>query len=205
MMKTCLVTGGSGFIGYNLVQRLLQDNWNVLITGKMGEQAWRLPSGDKSPIHIGYDFSNLRYFDTSKIAVLFHQAAITDTTVTDKEEMYKVNLWNSMKLFEDARKHGIKQIVYASSCATYGDVEPPFKEDGPCHPLNVYGESKYLLDQEAMQWGKDNHVNIVGLRYSNVYGRGESHKGKMTCILTQVGTQMLTGRPKLFKWGEQKS
>jgi ADP-L-glycero-D-manno-heptose 6-epimerase len=196
-----LVTGGSGFVGFNLVKRLLQDGWGVLMTGRMGEQAWRVSS---DAVHVGYELDKLRWFNMGRIDVLFHQAAITDTTVTDKDKMYKANLWDSMKLFEDAYKHGVRQIVYASSCATYGNVPAPFREDGPCNPLNVYGESKYLLDQEAMQWGKANGVNIVGLRYSNVYGPHECHKGKTACMVTQIGTQMLLGNPRLFKYGEHR-
>jgi len=194
-----IVTGGSGFIGYNLVKRLLEFGWDVVITGKSGEQ-------HPNCYCVGYDFHKIPWTRIGgSVDVLFHQAAISDTTFYDEQKMYEVNVWNSIKLFEDAFNNGCRQIVYASSCATYGDVEPPFREDGPKNPLNVYGKSKLLLDQEAMQWGKANGVNIVGLRYSNVYGPHEDHKGRIACMVTQIGNAMKKGdRPRLFKDGNQK-
>jgi ADP-L-glycero-D-manno-heptose 6-epimerase len=201
MVGTALVTGGSGFIGFNLVNRLLEDGWKVYFTGRTNEQ-WRRPPDPAECV--GTSFSEITFRDLAPVDVVFHQAAITDTTEYDEEKMYRVNLRDSMKLFQDAFGHGCAKFVYASSCAVYGDTEPPFKEDGFCNPLNVYGRSKLLLDEHAMIWGNHNKVDVVGLRYSNVYGPFESHKGKCACMVTRIGNQMITGNPKLFKWGEQR-
>lgn len=191
-----LVTGASGFVGFNLALFLKSTGWDVLYTGRAGEQDVSCLGGEN---YLGYQFHTINWNAIGKVDVLFHQAAITDTTVYDKKLMMDVNLYQSLHLFDQAVSHGCKQIVYASSCAVYGDVKPPFKEDGPKNPLNVYGESKLRLDEYICGFG----CNVVGLRYSNVYGRHEGHKGKTTCMVTQIGRQMLDGPPKLFQHGEQ--
>jgi ADP-L-glycero-D-manno-heptose 6-epimerase len=192
-----LVTGSSGFVGYNLTKRLVQDGWKVFFTGRDNEQD--IAVFDQS-CYLGYQFNNINWKEIGKIDVLFHQAAITDTTISDEKLMMDVNTHYSLQLFEQAIKHGCQQIVYASSCATYGNVASPFKENGPTNPLNIYGKSKLELDKYINTW----KVNVVGLRYSNVYGPYEDHKGKSSCMISQIGTQMLDGPPRLFEYGCQK-
>lgn len=193
-----LVTGGTGFVGSNIIRHLLGFHVEVLCTGREGEQ-------NSECRCVGYDFSELDWDSIGHVDVVFHQAAIADTTVYDEQLMLETNVLKSMKLFQQAFDRGCRRFVYASSCAVYGDVPAPFVEDGPKNPLNIYGVSKLRLDEEAIAWGKANDVTMVGLRYSNVYGPGETHKGKTMCMVSQIGNQMVAGkRPKLFKFGEQK-
>jgi ADP-L-glycero-D-manno-heptose 6-epimerase len=201
-MKRAIVTGGTGYTGSVLAKKLLEMGWEVLITGKSREQ----PSDCKI---LGYDFHNLDWKSIGPIDVLFHQAAISDTTISDYKIYIKVNFDYPQLLFKQAINNGVKHIVYASSCAVYGDVPIPFREDGPTNPLNWYGKSKLMFDE----WVKNlnaNGTSIVGLRYSNIYGFGpkhinfENHKGKSASQVYQIGKQMKEGkRPKLFKWGDQ--
>jgi len=148
--------------------------------------------------------SKIKWKKIKSIDALFHQAAITNTLIHDHEKMCKFNLEYSKKLFENAVKKGCKKIVYASSTAVYGDVQPPYQEAGPFNPLNAYGRSKLMLDWFAMDLAKKHDVTIVGLRYCNVYGPGESHKGKMASMVYQLAQQKKQGLYKLFKWGDQK-
>ncbi len=191
-----LVTGGTGFVGSNLVHRLHQDGWEVLYTGPETEN--RVPG-----TRVGNSIRLLPWDGIGRIDVLFHQAAITDTLVTDPVEMFKVNTVAPLGLFADAIRHGCRRIVYASSCATYGDSPPPFREDGPTAPLNVYGQSKLLLDVLAATLA--DKATITGLRYSNVYGPGEAHKGRMASMVWQLAGQLRRGEnPRLFEHGQQK-
>lgn len=197
----CLVTGGTGFIGSNLALYLIQEGWDVAITGHDAEQQLPGFSGKYlQPSLIGIDWNEIGSLD-----VLFHQAAINDTRLMDRKEMLRANLESSKKLFSVAVEKGCKRIVYASSTAIYGRLPAPYKEEGPFDLNTPYAESKKMLDDFAMSFA-DQHpdVTIVGLRYCNVYGPRENHKGKRATMIYHLAQQMLNGNPKLFKYGEQK-
>lgn len=196
-----LVTGGTGFVGSNIVKELHKRGHEVLITGSDAEQkVLPLVSKYLQPSFLGLDWEEI-----GKIDALFHEAAINDTMLTDNREMMRANLESSQRLFEYAARAGCKNIVYASSTAAYGNAPVPFREDGPMEPLNVYGESKKKLDEFAMSFAEKNpRIKIVGLRYCNVYGPGESHKGKRASMIYQLAKQMVKGNPRLFEDGEQK-
>jgi ADP-L-glycero-D-manno-heptose 6-epimerase len=188
-----LVTGGTGFIGSNILNALKGD---LLFTGCSKENKIFIYK------YVGYDFSTIDWSLIGKVDVLFHQAAITDTTNYDTKRMMDVNVNKPLRLFEEAIEFGCRQIVYASSCAVYGDSPPPFRENGACNPLNIYGESKLIFDEKVKQFYP--HANIVGLRYSNVYGRGEYHKKHMASMVWQIYNQIKYKKsPKLFEFGEQ--
>ena len=177
-----LLTGGEGFIGSHIKLELENAGHEVL-----------------APLD---DIRTLRI--SSPIDAICHQAAITDTTNLDRDTMFVVNVESPLRLFKEAIHVGCKRIVYASSTSVYGNLTPPHREDGPVQPLNPYAESKALLDKEAKNLGKEfSDVRIVGLRYCNVYGPGESKKGAMASMVYRLARQMKKGDPELFKWGAQ--
>jgi ADP-L-glycero-D-manno-heptose 6-epimerase len=95
--------------------------------------------------------------------------------------------------------------VWASSAAVYGNTPPPMVESGQPHPLNVYGYSKMVMEHVARRWHKETGLPCVGLRYFNVYGPGEGHKGKFASMIHQLAKQMKAGhRPRIFRDGSQK-
>lgn len=196
-----LVTGGTGFIGSNLVFHLLDQGHEVIATGSAGEQDL-----SKFPVRmLPEDFSAIDWRTLGPVDVVFHQAAINDTTILDRDLMFQVNVENSRQLFLQAVARGCRRIVYASSCSVYGDLPAPYRENGPLHPLNPYAESKVALDEQAMEIAATHSgITVVGLRYSNVYGPRENHKGKRATMITQLAQQMLRGNPRIFQWGEQK-
>ncbi len=194
-----LVTGGTGFVGSNLALHLLAEGHTVLVTGRKGEQALPGEITVLDPQKIDWDA-------VGKLDAVFHEAAITDTTVLDRKRMFDANVEFAKHVFTHTVTQGCKRIVFASSTAAYGDAPAPYEEGvTPLHPLNPYGESKKALEEFAAQFGKEHpDVTIVGLRYCNVYGPRESHKGKMASMIYQLAQQMLKGDPRLFKHGEQK-
>lgn len=135
---------------------------------------------------------------------VFHQAAITDTTVTDKNLIFSVNVDAFKRLLIHAKLIGCRKIVYASSAATYGKGKVPMKETDRPAPANIYGESKVRMEQAAGAFVKENPgFSVVGLRYFNVYGPGEAHKKKAASMIFQLYLQMAARKnPRVFKWGE---
>lgn len=195
-----LVTGGTGFIGSNLAKELLLQRHEVFVTGLDEEREPSYPPAK----NLGYDFASLDWERIGKVDALFHEAAINETTLLDRDQMLKVNLYDSQKLFRDAAHAGCTRIVYASSTAVYGNGPVPYREGQELQPLNPYAESKAALDRWAMEFAKEQEVKIVGLRYCNVYGPGERRKGERATMIYQLARQMKAGRPRIFKWGEQK-
>jgi len=205
--KKILITGGAGFIGSNLALTLQQkypDNEYIVIDNfRSGNYNNLLSfSGDV----IAEDVSQIdfkKYF--SKVDIIFHQAAITDTTITDQKEM----LYQNVEGFKNVLQFAIKskaRLIYASSAAIYGQTPPPMKVGQNERPSNNYGFSKLVIDnitRRHFRIYKDNV--IVGLRYFNVYGPREQYKKKMASMVWQLYQQMKAGkRPRIFKFGEQK-
>ena len=196
-----LVTGGTGFIGSNIVAALIKLGHDVIITGHDSEQ--KIPGFKGTmlqPSFVGLDWNALGHLDA-----VVHEAAINDTQSRNVSEMIRANVDSSLALFEYAAKQGCKNIVYASSTAVYGKGPAPYMENQELHPLNAYAESKKQLEEEASLFAKANpEITCLGLRYCNVYGPGESHKGNRASMIYQLARQMRTGNPRLFKYGEQR-
>jgi len=191
-----LVTGGLGFIGSHIAQYFVAQGHDVVVTGKTGTNTL-----EKS-IHV-QSIQELATFGT--FDAVFHQAALTDTTVLDKERMFHENVVRSRKLFDILLEKGCKHIVYASSATVYGNGSVPYKEHQQLQPLNPYAESKLALEKLAQTYRQlYPDVTFVGLRYSNVYGPGEAHKGTSASIIYQFAQCMLKGNPTLFNQGQQQ-
>src|SRR5688500_1681233 len=135
---------------------------------------------------------------------IFHQASITDTTVADQAQMMRNNVEQFRRLLDEAARTKAR-VIWASSCSIYGRGPVPMREDQPPDPLNVYAFSKLAMERLAARYAPRLAHPIVGLRYSNVYGPGEDHKGKFASMIHQLAKQMRSGkRPRIFTAGEQK-
>lgn len=200
-MLKILVTGGGGFVGRNLTKKLVEQGHQVTITATGTEPV--IPGVSKI-VYMGLD--GIAWDQTWNKDVLFHQMANNDTLCKDKDEMFRANVYGPMNLFYQCLNGGCKKFIYASSTAVYGGSPAPYIEDfTPINPLNFYGESKARFDEFAMEFAKENNVEVVGLRYCNVYGPGEEHKGKRMSMVGQLLRAMLeNGKPKLFNNGEQR-
>ena len=202
--KKILITGGAGFIGSNLTKTLQEkypDNKYYIIDNFSSGNSDNLV-GFKGEIISG----NIAEIDLNKhfykLDVIFHQAAITDTTVFDEKKMMLNNVDGFKNVLDFSIKCGAK-LIYASSAAVYGHSSPPMLVGKNEVPANVYGLSKLTADNIARE--NFNNLHIVGLRYFNVYGPGEKYKGKMASMIWQLYLQMKEGkRPRIFKYGEQK-
>lgn len=199
MSKTALVTGATGFVGHHICNRLYNNKWNVIAVGSKSENN---PLCHK---FLQINLDGISWDLIPKIDVCFHQAANNDTTDMDMENMLRSNLTAPSNVFYRlVREKGCKQFVYASSCSVYGNEPVPYNEKTTrLDPLNPYAHSKMLFEQFAESFALEYGVNLVGLRYSNVYGPGEKHKGKRSSMISQLLQKMHQGeRPKIFKFGE---
>lgn len=196
-----LVTGGSGFIGQHLTKRLIKDGHEVLITSTGAEPK---VEGVHKVLYMG--LTGIDWKEINKLDVVFHQMANNDTRCSDEREMFLANVYGPSQLFDKAAAGGCKRFVYASSTAVYGESPAPYVEDKTeVRPLNVYGHSKAKFDTFAMKFARDYDVTVTGLRYCNVYGPGEEHKGKRMSMIGQIINSMLNNETvKLFTDGEQK-
>ncbi|MEO5330860.1 MAG: ADP-glyceromanno-heptose 6-epimerase [Magnetococcus sp. YQC-5] len=200
-----IVTGGAGFIGANLVAGLNQrGDTNILVVDDLKQGDKFLNLRDLS-IADYMDQAEFREhllagrFRNRRISALFHQGACSDTMEADGRYMMDNNFTYSKELFHFSMENEIP-FIYASSAATYGGsntfVEHPDNE----HPLNVYGYSKLLFDQYVQRHMTRTKNAVAGLRYFNVYGPHEEHKGRMASMVWQLDQQIReTGVARLFE------
>jgi len=207
-----IVTGGAGFVGSNLTLALQERFPDARITviddfrsgnfknlaGYRGDFVaqnlatldWHEQFGD--PAAAGFD-------------TIFHLASITDTTNHDQFEQVHDNVESFRRILDFARPTKTR-IVYASSAATYGPATEASVESNGAAPANVYAFSKVIMDNIARRAAAESRDwIIVGLRYFNVYGPREAHKGVPASMVYHLSRQMKAGqRPRIFKHGEQK-
>ena len=166
----CLVTGHNGFIGKILLEHLTEDEVITLEKDFLNQSDW--------------ETKLIEYVES--VDVIFHIGAISDTTLQDYNEMLKYNYYFSTKLFDYAQLKG-KKVIYSSSAAIYGTSGLP---------TNIYGWSKLMAEDYGMQACD----KFVSLRYFNVYGPGEEHKGKMASVVYQAyqegSFKLFPGKPK---------
>jgi ADP-L-glycero-D-manno-heptose 6-epimerase len=207
--SSILVTGGAGFIGSNLVLTLQERMPKARLT-----LIDDFRSGDFNNL-AGYrgDFvaQNLatldwrQQFGDEKFDAIFHLASITDTTLHDQFVQVHDNVESFRRLLNFAKLNRTR-VVYASSAATYGAASTASAEANGAAPANVYAFSKAIMDNLANRAAREfRDWIIVGLRYFNVYGPREGHKGVPASMVYHLSRQMKSGqRPRIFKHGEQQ-
>ncbi len=190
-----IVTGGAGFIGSNLVLGLNElgyDDILVVDDLKNGHKYKNLVDCRIADYLDKTDFLKElqnNSFNPKKIEAILHQGACSSTIEWDGRYMMENNYQYSKTLFHYSQQHKIP-FIYASSAAVYG-AKTHFKEIFSAEqPLNVYGYSKFQFDQYIRQYKGKLASQVVGLRYFNVYGPRESHKGSMASVPFHLNTQI---------------
>ena len=199
-----LVTGAGGLIGANVALTFQGRGHEVHALDHFDIGRRENLADFRGTIHQG-DIRNFNYDSLGRFDGIFHQAAITDTTVMDEKLMMSVNVDAFVKILDYARRTGCPKVVYASSAATYGKGAPPNREDQVPQPANIYAVSQVEMEKAARAF-TDAHpgVKTVGLRYFNVYGPLEFHKKSAASMVYQLYRQIAAGKaPRIFKWGDQ--
>jgi ADP-L-glycero-D-manno-heptose 6-epimerase len=200
-----LVTGGAGFIGSNLAHQLASDGHKVVVVDDFSSAHWSNLigfRGDVVTVDVAEGVLPLERLEPCE--AIFHQASITDTTVIDQRKMMSTNVEGFRNVLKVAEKWK-SRVIWAGSASVYGAGEAPNRESATPGPLNVYGYSKLAMEHLAEQFKEKLIRPAVGLRYFNVYGPGEDHKGRFASMIHQLAKQMRAGkRPRVFTAGEQR-
>lgn len=208
-MRKVLVTGGSGFIGSNLALEIQKRYPKASITVVDDFRCSSFKNllgfnGDVVAANVA-EPAFLKAMESRKFDTIFHLASITDTTVLDE----KLMMFDNVEGFRNILTLALRDksaVIYASSAAVYGNgpAQPrAFKESDAGQPNNIYGYSKWVMEKLAEQHKRK--LKIVGLRFFNVFGPGETFKGKAASMIYQLYLQMKAGkRPRIFKHGEQR-
>ena len=197
-----ILTGGAGFIGSNLLGALnAKGVTDVLVVDRVGNSSRNLKDLRFSNLMRPEEFRRAieRRILPNRIEAIFHQGACADTTCTDGRYMIENNFTFSKSILQFALANKIP-LVYASSAAVYGSSSAfaPSRENE--RPLNLYGLSKLAFDDHVRSVVARSQSTVAGLRYFNVYGPRESHKGKMASMVYQLYRQLKSsGRARLFK------
>jgi ADP-L-glycero-D-manno-heptose 6-epimerase len=202
-----LVTGGAGFIGSYLQGELARRGVETVIADRLGSQGkWRnIARHPPSRIVHPDDLDDWLEAHPPLEAVV-HMAAVSQTLATDGDHVWRTNVEMSRRLWEWCAHRDVR-FIYASSAATYGDGEAGFDDDPAAlnrlEPLNLYGWSKHVFDLQVVDMlrrGAPRPPQWAGLKFFNVYGPNEYHKGGMISVVKVKYDEIAEGRaPTLFR------
>ena len=205
-----LITGGAGFIGSNVVASLNEAGASDIVVNDMlghDDAKWRnLAKHRVTDLVPPAELMN--WLDGRKLDAVIHMGAISDTTATDGDLVMENNFRLSLRLLDWCTANRTP-FIYASSAATYGDGSQGFDDDWSpealrkLQPMNLYGWSKHLFDAALVdRYVKNDNLppHWAGLKFFNVYGPNEYHKGHMMSVLAKVFDEAKAGKPvRLFK------
>ncbi len=206
-----VVTGGTGFIGSNLVAGLEeQGQTDLVVCDRLVDRDKLKNLGERelAALVVPEELSEFLDRNAAAIRVVFHMGAITSTTETDVDRLVATNVHLPAELWRWCAHNGVP-FIYASSAATYGDGSMGFDDDGSVEalgrlgPMNPYGWSKHLFDRMVAGWveeGAPTPPQWAGLKFFNVYGPNEYHKGDMRSLVAKVFHRAAAGKPvSLFR------
>jgi ADP-L-glycero-D-manno-heptose 6-epimerase len=200
-----LITGGTGFIGSNLVARFAEGGERVSIVDTLGSgEKWRnIAKHEMDELVAPAALDGFLERRGDDVEIVYHMGAISATTETDADLMVETNVRLSQRIWRWCRDRDVP-LVYASSAATYGDGSAGFGDDDSpealarLRPLNAYGWSKHAFDRWVAREVADDRgapPSWYGLKLFNVYGPNEQHKGDMRSIVTKAYGGASRGKP----------
>ena len=200
------MTGGAGFIGSNIVERLVEKDVEVVVL----DDLYLGTEDNLSEVRDEIEFVEGSVLDEEKVKeavqgvdVVFHQAARSSSPMHEEEaaEGARVNIEGFVNVAEASISEEVEKIVYASTSSMYGSVEPPHKEDMDVEPVNLYTASKMSREMYAKCYSYTEKIETTGLRYFSVFGPHEKGKGKYANVVTQFMWKMMDDDQPVI-WGD---
>ncbi|MEM3672600.1 MAG: SDR family oxidoreductase [Candidatus Bathyarchaeia archaeon] len=198
-----LVTGGAGFIGSYLVERLLKEDYNVVVLDDLSSgKTENLDLKNRRLLFLKGDIRDKKLVKKALkgVKVVFHLAALVDVQFSVKNPLLvnQVNVCGSLNILEESIKNNVAKFIYASSCAVYGEPQYlPINEEHPTNPLSPYAVSKLTTEKYCQVFNKLYGLKTVSLRLFNVYGprqEGNSYSG----VISQFIRQLRSSKPPII-------
>lgn len=210
-----LVSGGAGFIGSHLVERLLADKRITAVTVLDDLSTGRLKNieGFSSQPKFTFIEGDIRNYQTcldacEEIDIISHHAALGSVprSVQDPLTTNEVNSTGTLHIFEAARNKNIRRVVYAASSSTYGDHRGlPKVEDKIGNPLSPYAVTKYVNELYARVYSSLYGLELIGLRYFNIFGPRQNPQGPYAAVIPLFTDGLINGRPPTINGDGQHS
>ena len=197
----CIVTGGAGFIGSNLVEALLSLKYEIIIIDNFSTGRLENIKEFKSKIRvIKADISKKGSWAKSfkGANVVFHLAALADIvpSIINPQSYFDSNVNGSMNVAEACKQYNIKKLIYSASSSCYGIPRRyPTSENEKINPEYPYALTKYLGEQIVMHWGKVYNINVISLRFFNVYGLKSRTSGTYGAVFGVFLAQKISNKP----------
>jgi nucleoside-diphosphate-sugar epimerase len=209
-MKKAVVTGGAGFIGSNLVDKLIEQGVEVTILDNLstGKEENINPKAKFINCDISTASETDMLFYINGADIVFHLAALArvQPSIEDPITFNKVNINGTLNVLLASHKAGVKRVVYSASSSAYGDATKfPTPEEHSTNPLSPYGLQKYVGEQYCKMFSEVYGLDTVSLRYFNVYGERMNLEGAYCLVLGIFAQKMLEGKPlTINNDGEQR-
>jgi UDP-glucose 4-epimerase len=207
--KKVVVTGGLGFIGSHLVEKLNENNDVTIIDDQSSGNIKNIEDLDFS--RIDTNFGDITHVDLNKVFegvdYIFHMAAVTSVpqSVEDPLRSNEVNITGTLRVLEAARKCEVKKVIFSSSSAVYGETENvPISEKNPINPLSPYAVTKATGELYCKVFSEIYNIPTVSLRYFNVFGPRQDPNSQYAAVIPIFVNKLLKNeRPIIYGDGEQ--
>ena len=206
--RSALVTGGAGFIGSHLVDRLVDEGYRVTIVDDLTTGKLKNLNHDATFHHMSIAQPTLSdLMERERPDLVFHLAAQSSVPKSVKDPIgdNEINVLGTLRLLEASRRAGVEKVIYSSTGgALYGEPEiVPCPDDAPVVPISPYGMSKYMGEQYLDFYSRQYRLNFTTLRYGNVYGPRQDPYGEAGVIAIFISAMLSGKRPRIFGDGNQ--
>ena len=206
-MSFVLVTGGAGFIGSHLARALVERGDEVRILDDLSTGLQQNLAG----LDLDLRREDIRHYRAVDLALqdvelVFHLAAMISVpkSVAAPHQCYEANLIGSLNVLWAAHRAGVRRVVLASSCAVYGEMPPPMREDAVAQPLSPYAASKLAMEEVARLFYETHGLETICLRFFNVYGPRQAADSEYAAVIAKfIQVMMRKDHPVIFGDGSQ--